>query len=272
MKTSIFLVGLFMLAGFTVAAQDEDTSYFAYDSAYVVSDIEDIEDIDTTYEATDLGESYTIDDPAQLPVTQQHHRDRYPRKDFNKANWKEIVGDTDYTEEKKEEEEESSGISSPIWNPAFLRILGFAFIIVLAIAILYFLVKSAFDDGASDKKLQNADSLLSDDMHIDHVNEQDIDNLLKQALAANDFRAAVRLYYIRLLKHLNNVKYISWKRDKTNRDYTFELSSTSVVPDFKKVTLAYEIIWYGERTPTLQEFEDLQKNFNDLHSKTASLS
>ena len=265
MKIKLLAGCLFLLSGFVAQAQD-DTTYYYTDSLYTQLEGQD----STEYEDDYSDASYTISDPAQLPITQQHIHDTYSKKEFDKTKWKEIVGDTDYTEEKTKEKKATS--FSPVWNPAYLKILGFVIIFILALVILAFLVKNAFNDEKLNKNTQDFNSLLSDDANIDHIQDQDIDALLKQALAAKDFRAAVRLYYIRLLKHLNSSNYILWKKDKTNRDYTFELSSTAFVQDFRKITIAYEIIWYGERTPSAHEFETLQKNFSEIQTKTTQLN
>src|SRR5688572_3618774 len=206
MKNKI-LLGFILFIHVWASAQTVDTSY-VYEEAY--------EEYDST-EAADVSALYTIEDPSLLPVTQANNQTTQARQDFNKAKWKEIVGETSYAE-KHEQEEKKESRSSPVWNPAFLKILGFAFLFALAIVILYFLVKNTFADERLGKIGGQSDALLFDNQHIDDVNEQDIDLLLKRALSNKDFRGAIRLYYIRLLKHLHNTNYISWKRDKTNRD------------------------------------------------------
>jgi hypothetical protein len=263
MKNKTWLIGFLLFIHAGALAQVIDTTYVLPEAEY-----EDYE----TDEAVDTSALYTIEDPALLPVTQSNNQIPQAKQDFNKARWKEIVGETNYAEKEPPQKDQSAvKSSSPVWNPAFLKILGFALLFAIAIVILYFLVKNTFANENLGKIAGDSDSLLFDNQHIDDVTEQDLEVLLKRALTNKDFRGAIRLYYIRLLKHLHNTNHIAWKKDKTNRDYATELAPETWALDFRRITLAYEIVWYGERTPSSLEFEALQKNFNELHDKTSAI-
>jgi hypothetical protein len=266
MKAFIPAILLFFITPFAFA-QAEDT--------VVVP-----EEFDTT--TLDYGDQYEAEEdseyststytqrPGELRPTKEELNRPYTEKKFSKTEWKRIVGETNYTEdqleEKKKEEEKSKPYrgSSLAWNPAVLKIAGYVLITVLIGAVIYYLFKNAMQDKGTGKSTLNTDPLLYDNRHIDEVGEDDIEKLLRDALERNDFRAAVRIYYIRLLKHLHSTGFIAWKKDKTNRDYAAELATVSFTRDFRKLMTAYEIIWYGERTPSLEEFRKLQVNFNDL--------
>ena len=274
MKTSILPIALFLFITLVAKGQeydtadiDYDTAYSEYDSTYAGEDYSE-----EAYESTSADATFTIADPAQLEATKDNNKDTYARHNFDEKKWKDIVGETSYTEKKIEEKKESNSFTpaAPIWSGSILKIIGFGLIFAIAITVLYFLVKNTFANEFISKDLKINDPLLFDN-HIEEVSDQDIEALLKRALANTDFRAAVRLYYIRLLKHLHNTQFIAWKKDKTNRDYSYELSTTPLVGGFQKVTLAYEVIWYGERTPTSKEFETLQRNFGDLHNLTGTV-
>jgi hypothetical protein len=145
-------------------------------------------------------------------------------------------------------------------------------IFVLIGAAIFFLFRNTMLDKASVKSKLNIDPLFYEASHINEINETDLDRLLREALERNDLRSAVRLYYIRLLKQLHNTGYIAWKKDKTNYDYAYELSAVSFILDFRRLMTAYEIIWYGERTPSPEEFKKLQVGFDDLHGQATRTS
>ena len=42
-------------------------------------------------------------------------------------------------------------------------------------------------------------------------------------------------------------KWIKWKKDKTNRDYIRELSTTDWHSNFRSVTIMFEKVWYGKK-------------------------
>lgn len=262
MKIKILLFGFLFSTASIACAQEYDSTYNESED-YEYDSIDYIEE----YETEDITSSHTINDPALLPISKANDTVQYNKYNFDKAKWKEIVGETTFAEEK---EEEKSPSVSPAWGGALLKIIAYGIIIAVIIAIFYFLVKAAFAEEVSFKKNGHAESLLYDE-HIDDVSEQNIESLLKRALDEGDFRTAVRLYYIRLLKHLHSSNFILWKRDKTNRDYSYELSKTPFIKGFQKITLAYEIIWYGERSPTPTEFETLQKSFHELQDLTSTI-
>lgn len=255
-----------MLSSWHVRAQADDSTAVEYDTTYMYDTTYADEDYYYSDEDSAYSSSTYTQRPADLGPTKKERSSTYTEKKFSKTEWKKIVGETNYTEdpiEEKKEEDKVYGGPSPAWNPAVLKIVGYILILLLIGAVIYFLLKSALQDDVSIKNSVSSDSLLYDN-HIDDVREDDIERLLREALARNDFRSAVRLYYIKLLKSLHSTGFIIWKKDKTNHDYAVELSSVPFTRDFRKFMTAYEIIWYGERTPSADEFRKLQINFDDL--------
>ena len=87
---------------------------------------------------------------------------------------------------------------------------------------------------------------------------------LKEALSINDFTLAIRINYLMLLKELNVKKFIYWSKEKTNGEYLNELSSQKCYYDFKKITLAFEIAWYGERKVEKRDYEKVVSEFEKM--------
>lgn len=81
---------------------------------------------------------------------------------------------------------------------------------------------------------------FEEDIHKINFNE-----LITTALSEKDFRRAVRLHFLKLLKELTDKNLISWKIDKTNNDYLIELSNSKYNKHFKELAISYEYIWYG---------------------------
>jgi hypothetical protein len=263
MKALIAII-LFLFFAILTFAQTEDTTFVSYEYDTAVADYDDAYESDSAYSTS----TYT-QKPGELAPTKEELNKRYTEKKFSKTEWKRIVGETNYTEdqieeEKKEEKNQPYRGPSLAWSPGVLKIIGYVLILLLIGGVIYYLLKNAMQDDGSLKNSINTDSLLYDNQHIDEVREDDIERLLREALERNDFRAAVRLYYIKLLKQLHSTGFITWRKDKTNHDYAAELAAVPFTRDFRKFMIAYEIIWYGERTPSREEFTKLQVNFNDL--------
>lgn len=246
----------------TLTSYDE---YYENDTSLSVQ-LDSVTSYDKYYENDSAYASSTYtQSPVELTPTKKERDQFYSEKKFSKTEWKRIVGETNYTEDPTEEREIPRSVA---WSPALLKILGYVAILLLIGAIIYYLAKNAMQREPALQKTAG-DSLLYANPHIDEINEDDIERLLREALERGDFRAAIRLYYIRLLKSLHSSGYITWKKDKTNRDYATELSAVPFTRDFRKLMVAYEIIWYGERTPSAEEFKKLQGNFSELQNQAA---
>jgi hypothetical protein len=96
----------------------------------------------------------------------------------------------------------------------------------------------------------------------------DTENLISQAHAARNYKLAIRLHFLDLLKKLNENGLITWTKDKTNRDYLRELFSKHYYfEEIRKLTLAYEQVWYGEHAPGEERYEELRGEFQGINQK-----
>ena len=88
---------------------------------------------------------------------------------------------------------------------------------------------------------------LSYDTETEDLHALDLDTLLTQAEADRNYRLAVRLGYLRVLRQLSDKELIQWKPDKTNHDYLFELPNGPLPAAFRELTRQFEYVWYGEQ-------------------------
>lgn len=121
-------------------------------------------------------------------------------------------------------------IQAMLW---LIIIVGF--IIFLIIYVGAFRKKNSFID--------NKDEMEEETEDIFAINYQrDID----KAAQAGNYRLAIRLMFLRLLKNLAEKNIIQYKTDRTNLDYLMQLSSTRYYQDFFRITRNYEYSWYGK--------------------------
>jgi hypothetical protein len=97
---------------------------------------------------------------------------------------------------------------------------------------------------------------FEEDIHKINFNE-----LITFALSEKDFRRAVRLHFLKLLKELSDKNLIIWKIDKTNNDYSIELSNTKYNNYFNELAISYEYIWYGNFQLDEQNFKTTIEKF-----------
>ncbi len=98
----------------------------------------------------------------------------------------------------------------------------------------------AFGRGSRRARLDYATE--GEDIHA-----PDLADRLAEAEAAGNYRLAVRLGYLQLLKHLTDGGLIDWQPDKTNQAYVRELADHATLQtSFREITRQFEYVWYGE--------------------------
>jgi hypothetical protein len=96
------------------------------------------------------------------------------------------------------------------------------------------------------------------------IRGKNIRKLINKALENKDYRLAVRYYYLLILKKLTFAHIIEYEFDKTNSDYIAEISSEEINANFKKATLLYDYIWYGNFAVSETEFNKARIVFTNL--------
>lgn len=106
---------------------------------------------------------------------------------------------------------------------------------------------------------------MGDDEEI--IKNQDIQLLIDQALKDNNYRLAVRYYYLLTLQQLSGKELIDWKVQKTNHEYIYEIKNNDLRAQFGKLTDVYDYIWYGNFEVDEPAFAKAQQAFNKLQSE-----
>ena len=104
----------------------------------------------------------------------------------------------------------------------------------------------------------------------DRLSLSEADQLIRRAEANEQWHVAVRLHFLALLKDLQDQRRIVWRRDKTNRDYHYELAEAPDYGAFAQLVTAYEAAWYGAHPPTAAAYRPLADHF--LRFRAASRS
>ncbi|MBN2745744.1 MAG: hypothetical protein JXR34_03385, partial [Bacteroidales bacterium] len=77
---------------------------------------------------------------------------------------------------------------------------------------------------------------------------QDLKSQMEEAMKNADFKLALRLQFISLLRSLHQNKIIQWESYKTNYDYYFEIKDAGIKQIFREIAYVYEHVWYGGRS------------------------
>lgn len=148
--------------------------------------------------------------------------------------------------------------------------LGTMFQVVLiigVIALLALIVFAIVRQGwlISDKGINanvSAATLLEN--LEENLHESDLDKALRLAVEANNYRLAIRIYYLTIIKELSAMKWIHWKRDKTNGQYVREMGEKPQGQAFRQLTLAFERVWYSDEEIIKRHYEVLSPQFQSF--------
>ena len=214
--------------------------------------------------------------PDQLETTRAYQSKPVDMKNFDEKKWKEIVGEVDYREavaeqEKEEEKGENDGsdVHSPNlpWAGPLLKLISYAVIIGVVILLVYFIISNI----SVDLHIKRTEFAENPEKPVENIETLDIDALLDKASREKNYKTAVRLYYLRLLKGLNERGIISWKKDKTNREYLAELFSRNYhFEEIRRLTMTYESVWYGDHALKADTFEGMVSRFESIHQQINS--
>ncbi len=90
---------------------------------------------------------------------------------------------------------------------------------------------------------------------------------IEKAVLNGNYRFAVRLMYLQLLKNLSDRQIISYKQEYTNFEYLLQLNPSAYYHDFFRITRNYEFCWYGQFDIRSAEFEIIKNDFIGLEQK-----
>ena len=156
------------------------------------------------------------------------------------------------------------GLMNSILASSIVRVLLWTLAILFILFILYklFLAEGVFKRESRTAKQQNPEveeEVIS--------SESDFDNLINQALQANNYRQAVRYQYLKTLHKLSDRNLVELAKDKTNFQYVRELRNPAFQNDFASLTLNYEYVWYGEFMIDRNIYQKIESNFAALNQK-----
>ncbi|MBE14671.1 MAG: DUF4129 domain-containing protein [Cytophagaceae bacterium] len=153
------------------------------------------------------------------------------------------------------------GAVGGFWG-GFLQILPYVLLALLLMGLVWIFLRMDSKRLAFEK-IKAPQMALGDDEDI--IQNQDIEALIQSALAHQNYRLAVRYYYLLTLQKLSGKQLIDWQAQKTNHDYIYEIKDSSIRHQFRRVTDLYDYIWYGNFTVDASAFAKAQGAFNTLN-------
>ncbi len=199
---------------------------------------EEYEKTDDGDEMDDYFEKRSGHDP--VPLTNRNiSPDKIKDTKDQKAFW--------YADAVFEEEEKAEGRSDfvPLGQRQWFQTLLWIVIIGAFIAFIAIYLGSN-NVGLFRKKDRTLEESAEEEMNTTDIFSINYQKEIDRAAAQGNFRLAIRLMYLRLLKELSERNIIKYSQEKTNFDYLLQLHPTRYYQDFFRITRHYEYSWYGQ--------------------------
>ncbi|MBS1746443.1 MAG: hypothetical protein JST21_09770 [Bacteroidetes bacterium] len=135
------------------------------------------------------------------------------------------------------------GGNSILMQSWFNTLLWVIVIGIFIAALIYFLVQHKIN--IFSRSSVTADDVGSNDEQED-IFHLSYSKLIQKAEKEKDYRVAVRLMYLQLLKLLSDSKAIQYQPEYTDFHYLQQLSYSSYYNEFSKICRNYEYVWYGK--------------------------
>jgi uncharacterized protein DUF4129 len=97
------------------------------------------------------------------------------------------------------------------------------------------------------------------------ISEEDIDEMIQQAMQANNYRLVIRWMHLKALRLLNEKELIRFHADGTNQEYLSQLSKHPLSKKFQYLTNVYDYAWYGGFALTQQQTDMVVQSFNQFY-------
>jgi hypothetical protein len=133
---------------------------------------------------------------------------------------------------------------------------------IIFLLVIYFVFRAVMNKegtwvfGKSSDKSIIPVTDLENNIHV-----IDFKKLIEEAEGENNFRLAIRYYYLWLLKLLAQAEIIEYDVEKTNSDYQNEITQDTIKKEFAYTSYLYNYIWYGEFNVNSTEFDKAKHAF-----------
>ncbi|MGB4776560.1 MAG: hypothetical protein WBP45_15385 [Daejeonella sp.] len=153
-------------------------------------------------------------------------------------------------------------------NPFSFEFVKYILIGAVTVLVIFIIIKLAgLDLKIFSKKSKSAEVPFYEALENIHIIS--FDDEIEKAIQNSNYRLAVRLLYLKTLKHLSDKNIIDWKPEKINQTYIAEIENEDKRQQFSILTRQFEYVWYGEFFIDKENFNQINNSFHQFNLKTA---
>lgn len=134
--------------------------------------------------------------------------------------------------------------------------------VILFLLVIYFIFRAVVNKEGTWVFGKSSDKSIIPITDIENnIHATNFKALISEAEANNNYRLAIRYYYLWLLKQLTQEELIEYDVEKTNSDYQNEITSKAIKEEFSYTSYLYNYIWYGEFDVNQEQFSKAKHAF-----------
>lgn len=139
------------------------------------------------------------------------------------------------------------------------------FYIVIFLLVVYFIVKAIINKEGNWVFGKSSDKNIIPVVDVENnIHEANFKTLISKAESEDNYRLAIRYYYLWLLKTLSQAEIIEYDVEKTNSDYYLEINNETIKKEFSYTSYLYNYIWYGEFDIDSQQFDKAKNAYTQF--------
>jgi len=139
------------------------------------------------------------------------------------------------------------------------------FYVVIFLLVVYFIVKAIINKEGNWVFGKSSDKSIIPVTDIEsNIYKTDFKALISAAESEQNYRLAIRYYYLWLLKTLSEAEVIDYDVEKTNSDYHLEIQNKDTQKEFSYTSYLYNYIWYGEFDIDEPQFDKAKNAFTQF--------
>jgi len=179
--------------------------------------------------------------------------------------WNEVKEGVDFIEnvkkEKKNKDTDLSETKLPQYDLSGFKYLFYFLVVGL---VLFVIIRITMNWNRNPTIKKTKIDIESIDEIEEKMHEIDLDELLKEAVLGGNYRIALRINFLIVIKLLSQRGDINWAKEKTNWEYHKEVKNALVADKFRQLIMNFEPIWYGERSVSDKEYRLFTLSYDNL--------
>jgi hypothetical protein len=261
-KAILFFILLFHV--YSIQAQDEQTATdtVQVDTMNETPQAPPQQETETTETDGGKKEKYFLD---KLQFTQSP--DSFQLRKLPDSLLKKMKAEKDYwyanAAIKKGKSKDKDASYTPLGQRSWFQ--GLLWVVIIggfAAFVIWYLAGS--NVGLFRKKARIINNTEQDEVETEDIFAINYQKEIDKAVKQDNYRLAVRLMFLRLLKNLSEKNIIQYKQGKTNMDYLLQLHPTRYYKDFFRITRNYEYSWYGQFEVNEQAYHIIRNDFDNF--------